>query len=205
MKKFWITLVEVLIAIIVFGVGILAILNVIISNIWLVDMVKSKTIWTFLASEGIELIYSLRDSNINRGVRWDCLFLNSNTYECDNYMKDVDYLQIALNWTWGKTITFSGFDSVYFVKPTNSWFNDNVLYYHTGTIFWLSWWYYSYDSNWGIKTKFARYLHFTWAYFAPGPSVWDKDKILKVESVVIWKNWRKENKIVLESFIGDIR
>jgi len=45
MKKFWITLVEVLIAIIVFGVGILAILNVIISNIWLVDMVKSKTIW----------------------------------------------------------------------------------------------------------------------------------------------------------------
>lgn len=60
------TLIEVLISIAVFSIGILSVSYLIISNVWLSERTKLKTTATMLAKEGIELVYNRRDTNIKK-------------------------------------------------------------------------------------------------------------------------------------------
>lgn len=66
MNKKAFTLIEVLIAITVFSVGVLAVLNLIMNNLSTLDKVQTKITATLLAKEGIELAYNIRDSNLQK-------------------------------------------------------------------------------------------------------------------------------------------
>ena len=58
------TLLEILIAISVFAIGILAVLRVLTGNISVLDRTNIKLQATVLAKEWIELLYNVRDSNL---------------------------------------------------------------------------------------------------------------------------------------------
>jgi prepilin-type N-terminal cleavage/methylation domain-containing protein len=72
-KKSAFTFIEVIIAITVFAIGVLAVLRLITQNLVTLDTTQARTTATFLAKEGIELIYNMRDSNIDKLLPWDCL------------------------------------------------------------------------------------------------------------------------------------
>ena len=63
-KKSAFTFIEVIIAITVFAIGVLAVLRLITQNLVMLDVTQSRMTATFLAKEGIELVYNMRDSNI---------------------------------------------------------------------------------------------------------------------------------------------
>jgi prepilin-type N-terminal cleavage/methylation domain-containing protein len=73
MKKSF-TLVETLIVIAVFGIGILAVLYGIAQTLSQQDRAKTQITSSFLAREGIELMYNLRDSNYHKELPWNCIF-----------------------------------------------------------------------------------------------------------------------------------
>lgn len=55
-----------MIAISVFSIGIVVVLQMIIKNLHVVDTAKLHTSATLLAKEGIELAYNIRDANIEK-------------------------------------------------------------------------------------------------------------------------------------------
>ena len=55
-----------MIAITVFAIGVLAVLRLLTSNLVMMDKTENRTIATFLAKEGIEMVYSIRDSNLQK-------------------------------------------------------------------------------------------------------------------------------------------
>ena len=77
------TLIEVISAIFVFTLGILAIMVLIDQSIAFSDQVKSKLIASYLAQEGIEIVRNIRDSNwIKKAPSWDS-GLSVGDYEAD--------------------------------------------------------------------------------------------------------------------------
>lgn len=210
-KKFWFTLMEVLIAITVFSIGVLAVLRVLTWNLSIMDNTEIKLQSTVLAKEWLELLYNLRDSNLEKSLPWNCV-LNQDVYGwnsgqliqntedkiCTGYFGSGNFnrvLQLSFSW-----------QNYYYQNLTESHdyftglFEDNQLCLFTWEIgdenmSWFS--YCLWDV--GEPTFFARYLSFTWVvadwYLLP------KDKILKVESHVLYKKWHKTWDIVFESFI----
>lgn len=69
------TLLEVVIALFVFAVGILAVVRVMTTNIAIIDTMKVRIQAESLAKEGIDLIFNIRDTNLERGTDWQCAFL----------------------------------------------------------------------------------------------------------------------------------
>lgn len=67
MRKKAFTLIEILIVIFIFGVGILAVLNVLTKSLGYFDAISMKTKATLLAKEGMEIAYTIRDNNIEQG------------------------------------------------------------------------------------------------------------------------------------------
>lgn len=72
-RKSAFTFIEVIIAITVFAIGVLAVLRLITQNLVTLDNTQMRTTATFLAKEGIELVYNMRDSNIDKLLPWDCI------------------------------------------------------------------------------------------------------------------------------------
>lgn len=72
-KKLAFTFIEVIIAITVFAIGVLAVLRLITQNLAMLDLTQMRTTATFLAKEGIELVYNMRDSNLQKSLPWDCI------------------------------------------------------------------------------------------------------------------------------------
>ena len=65
-KKSAFTFIEVIIAIAVFAIGVLAVLRLISQNLVALDFTQLRTSATLLAKEGIELVYNMRDSNLDK-------------------------------------------------------------------------------------------------------------------------------------------
>ncbi|MDR2416101.1 MAG: type II secretion system GspH family protein [Candidatus Peribacteria bacterium] len=68
------TLIETLIVIAVFGTGILAVLYGISQTLGNQDKAKTQITASFLAREGIELMYHVRDSNYRKKLPRNCAF-----------------------------------------------------------------------------------------------------------------------------------
>lgn len=207
--KSWFTFIEVIIAITVFAIWVLAVLRLIIQNLVTLDTTQMRTTAAFLAKEGIELVYNMRDSNIAKWLPWDCvLYTNLEDVAMDT---DPNSTINACMWQfslWTNQILSISFDSgVYtYAMPQNIWVNfdelwsGNKLYYTTWTIWWHDlFWYSSRPVQSEKPTIFARYLLFTgvreWENILP------RDSILKVESHVLYNKWTKTWEVVLESFI----
>ena len=209
-KKFWFTLIEMLIAITVFAIGVLAVLRVLTWNLSIMDHTEMKLQSTVLAKEWLELLYNLRDSNLEKSLPWNCV-LNPEVYSwnSDNlgYNTEEKICTGYFGSGFDKVLQLS-FDSENYYYQNLTWshgyftglFEDNKLCLFTWTIDGMDMSWYAYCSwDAGEPTFFARYLSFTWVVVD-----WDllpKDKILKVESHVLYKKWHKTWDIVFESFI----
>ncbi|MCR5412844.1 MAG: type II secretion system GspH family protein [Patescibacteria group bacterium] len=77
------TLIEVLVIMMVFCVGILTVLYSITQTITNKEIVKLQLQTSFIGREGIELMYNLRDSNFKKELPWDCLFRNMGTEDSE--------------------------------------------------------------------------------------------------------------------------
>jgi len=206
MRKKAFTLIEVLIVIFVFWVGILAVLNMLTHSLAYFDSISTKTKADFLAKEGIEIAYNFRDSRIEEGLPW-----NYYTWTCGHEV----YL-----WTEGfKTfkIGFSNNSNPYrFFQPESinnaewkmsfdelfkkfaleiyTWDEENNIGYYRYTESDLE----EMPGKW-----FARYIEFT-PIFANGTegTTLDLNKILKISSHTLYKRWSITWEVILESFIG---
>ncbi len=198
------TLIEVIIAITVFAIGVLAVLRLITQNLVAVDANQLRTTATFLAKEWLELVYNMRDSNIHKWLPRDCVLQPW-------YLSDPDTACMRTFSSWMDNIlqiSFASWSSYTYAQPLpmiddfsqlRSW---NRLYYTTWAIWWKSVFRYAYLS-WATAspTYFARYILFTgvreWSDILP------RNAILKVESHVLYTKWSKTWEIVLESLIGN--
>lgn len=67
------TLIEILIAIFVFSVGILAVLSLVTQNLRTMHGADVHRSAAFLAQESLSLLSHIRDTNVANGVSWDCI------------------------------------------------------------------------------------------------------------------------------------
>ena len=225
-KKFWLTLIEVLIAITVFAIGVLAVLRVLTWNLSVLDYTNTKLQSTVLAKEWLELLYNLRDSNLEKDLPRNCI-LNQEIY----WLNTVE-LEKKLLYVWGEPANYIcsdyfapnkilqiAFNKDHYISYKNlSAESDFEALFEKNQLCLYSWdnivWYAYCDGNKWERTIFARYLSFSAVDVTENKSLISNDsnidtnsdklsadKILKVESHVLfqklWKTWD----IVFESFI----
>lgn len=65
-RKSAFTFIEMLVAITVFAIGVLAVLRLVTQNLATLDITQTRTTATLLAKEGIELVYNMRDANLEK-------------------------------------------------------------------------------------------------------------------------------------------
>lgn len=210
-KKSAFTFIEVIIAITVFAIGVLAVLRLITQNLVTLDITQLRTNATFLAKEWIELVYNMRDSNIAKWLPWNCIlkkdFASGDRNEVDP--ETVCEWNFS-SWNEENKILQISFDPEWYIytspatagKDFNALWTDNRLTYLTWTIGWREIFRYSSRHiEWQEPTFFSRYILFT------GVREWEnvlpRDSILKVESHVLFNKWSKTWEVVLESFIGN--
>ena len=199
-NKSWITLIEVMIAIIVFGIGVLTVMSMITANIWMLYDIREKDTAIMIAKEWIDLMYHVRDSNIERNGFRNCAITDTNAeWACSEYFYDDDdkYFTIGMSLTWSYDIS---------VIPT-TWDASTEIRYHTGVLYTsasgatLDGFWYNHISDGGEETIYKRriamrpvpwYEAFTWS-------------ILEITSHVAYDRWNRSKNITLQSFIGDIR
>ena len=208
-KKSAFTFIEVIIAITVFAVGVLAVLRLITQNLVTLDVTEARTTATFLAKEWIELTYNMRDSNKAKSLPWDCLLDPNLSADIDGtYDENSVCLRYFASWTEDNNILQVSFAPDQYsysaiVEREESFFDlwsGNRLYYTTGEVAETEIFRYSSLPVEDVEpTVFSRYISFGVV------REWDKilppNKILKVESHVLYMKWTTTWEVVLESFI----
>lgn len=198
-KLSWVTLIEVVFAIIVFGTWILVVLSTITTNIRRLYDINEKDTALSIAKEWIDIVYHVRDSNLERWAFWDCAEIDlDEASTCGRYFYD---------WTEPtKHIIEFDKDWLYSMDAfTTTW--NALIYYHTWTIYTLSgtdvaWFWYNHDNTWEqtIYTRIIEFRELQWyeAY------TWF---VLELTSRVLYdRSWGQDpNEVVLQSIIWDIR
>jgi len=204
-KRNWFTLIEILIALTVFAIGIFAILRLITQNLQSVDQTKTRNIATLLAKEWMWIIYNIRDSNLIKKLPRNCVLQNDFNTDNFNEIKNLEDVCWRYFSSWaedGQVLQISFNPEKYFftkVVQRSDLFSDNFannkLFIHTWeNIFW-----YSYDSQSSQATSFSRFIQFS--SVKEKDKILPVDKILKVSSHVLFMRWSKTWEVVLESFI----
>ena len=67
------TLIEMMIAIVVFSIGVLAVLRILTGDLSLMDHTDMKLQSTVYWKEWLELLYNVRDSNSEKELPWNCI------------------------------------------------------------------------------------------------------------------------------------
>jgi type II secretory pathway pseudopilin PulG len=211
--KYWFTFIEVMIAIVVFSIGVLAVLWLVTTNLKTVDKNDMYLQATVFAKEWLELTYNLKDSNLEKDLPWNCILKDSifSTLQEDlsNSSSDRDRRDELYQICWwyfgvGSSIVVSypiSADRYIYASTINlTWDFDNTfnltkIYQSTWDYVWYS------NQKWGssVDTSFARYISFTWV--VENWIILDTEKILKIESHVLWKKWNSTWEVVIESFI----
>lgn len=190
--------IEIMVAIVVFAIGILAILRLVVNNLSTIDKAKTHTIATFLAKEWIDIVYNYRDSNNIKEQPYNCV-LNPDLFESPQAQLREDDVCIWYLGEWDYSILQVNFAPEWYslLRPVdNTWFDNNKLYLTISDDIER----YSYEED-GEETNFARYIRFL--PIKDGDSTLDTDKIIKVESHVMYQRWSSIWEVILESFIGN--
>lgn len=198
---------EILIVIVIFGVGILAVLTLLTNSIWYFDTINMQTRATLLAKEGLDLTFHHRDSNILEGLPWNYyanngeelyrkdqatfkITLNKGTQETENEVDTIKYLNLELQDSQSqKEENKSDFDQKF--KTFAMDIGDDGSYEYIEA------------QNWEktIPNKgFARWIIFDAVKWEDGNAI-KGEKILKVSSHVLYKRWATTWEVVLESLI----
>ena len=198
------TLVEVLIALLVFGVGLVSVLWMVVYNITLSDNIKTQVSWTLLAKEGIEIVYNIKESNKKKDFAWNVLNIQQNWSDYDQWdaFKPWDdtnnkfRVWISFNqnvWFWRYQV------EKLTSNPPQASFNEKIrLYFHS----WennLSWYYNHIETSWK-ESNFSRYIEFWKVEKVAWEDEDNWDKIAKITSHVLTHKWRKKE-IKIETFI----
>lgn len=193
MKKLsWFTFIEIVIAIFVFSVGILAVLQVMTKNLSLIAQSQTKTTAASFAQEWIALTFSLRDANRTKWYARDCIpssqvfTVTQPTEEdfCQYHMQDL------ATSGWYLLLWFSPDQYMSIAVQQDTW--STQLFSQTG-----EWYYVTYTGT--DITKYSRYIQFASVQDA-GTTI-PTDNLLKVTSVVHYAQGAETGQVQLESFI----
>lgn len=198
-KKKWLTIIEVIIAIFVFWIGILWVMKIMTQNIWLVDNAKLISTATLLWKEAMEMAYNHRDTNLLLAYNWQCERRDKNIeseYWCTNVISSG-------NTTYTIDKNQSGFIELSTVNINNNFwenFNNTQLYITKDSSNWEFNQRYTHQNNWSWS-NYARYIEFekvlSWSL-----SEKVDQNILKITTKTLYQKWSLTWVIILESIIG---
>lgn len=211
MKKIYaLTLIETLIAILVFWIGILVVLQWLSQTIRNQEYANMQIKSAFLAREWIELIFNLRDANYRKELEWNCIFNHVEQLNKE-YKEDENPFCSEYFWSWNNNVLKIWIWSNEYIHVETGDLNEDFdanfswfqIYFHTWNVLNDSTWF-RYDYTWreDEATWFARYLLITWVVAEDGEMI-DTDKLLKIESHVLYKKWYLTWEKVMETFIGN--
>jgi len=178
-----------MIVLLVFSVGVLAVLRLTLHNINTMSELDAKSTATLLAKEWLEMVYNTRDSNRIASLPWDCIAnqdYNPNLETanfCKNHFLDNNGLrtiQAKENFLERKNIE----------NNSTEWWK---LFINTN-------WYLGYTHETTEQpTIFYRHIYFTGV--KENENIINTWYLLKIESHVFYKRWSKTGKVLLEWFI----
>lgn len=182
------TVIEILIAIIIFGIGIMSLLRAIVYFVASSDEVKQKAVAIMLAKEAIDAVYNQRDTNLMRSVRWDCASIDALKPEaCAYRFESGKTYRVEFNWlTWF---------SISNPTMTWTWTTWNQLYIHTINGVTM----YTHEVN-NNPSPFMRYIEFSQADL--WGSWFSTDHVLKITVNVPYIRGDSQRKVVLESLLS---
>ncbi len=191
---------EVMIAIVVFWVGILGVLHVMTQNISLIDRSKLKATATLLNKEGMELAFHHRNTNVLLSYNWSCGerdASSNNDLWCDDIVTsgtNTYTIQTDQEWT-------------YTIAPINlSWsfseiFEKTRLYSHTDTTDNYTIERFDHNQTDGTKTNFARFITYD-KIVADDINQEAAKNMTKVTSTTLFSKWTITWEIIFESIMG---
>ena len=189
MRKKWFTLIEIMIVLLVFSVGVLAVLRLILHNMDTINNLEAKSTATLLAKEWIELVYNTRDSNRIASLQWDCIINTNYNWEIEDELCKNHFLD---NW-WMRKIENNQKINRIIIDQEKDISEESKLYIdHTNNTT------YTHTKN-NQPSIFSRYISFTWV--REDEKTINTWYVLKIESHVIYQRWSKTGEIILESFI----
>ena len=196
MRQKGFTMIEILVVIVVFGVGILAILTMLTNSIGYFDTVNMQTRATMLAKEALDLAYSHRDSNLEQGYPRNYVgYDETNNKEIVRapwevwevyklgFSKEGYYL---LEKSEKKSDFSSNFDAFRVVLEKG---DRNLPSYYR----YLE----EKDASTDVSKGFARRIEFSkvkWEF--------PENKLLKISSHALYQRGSTTGEVVLEGFIG---
>lgn len=224
-RKSAFTFIEIMIAIVIFSIGILTVMRLITDNLETMDQNNLKIQATLLAKEGIELVYNMRDANLKKELSWNCL-INEGMYlrSAEDLSEKIwrwedisNFEEVICVWYFGENnnlqVSFDMVNYMYHGQSTKSDifydnYQNNKLYLYKADISWYPVFWYGHElkndeifdeSLQASDTFFARYLSFEkikeWDNNLP------EDKIMKIESHVLYMKWWNTGEVIFESFI----
>ena len=193
------TLVETLIVIVVFCIGILTVLFWLSQTLKNKDHAKTQIQSAFFAREWIELMFNLRDANYHKELPWNCI---------PQQWMDADWCKNSFKPDDNKALKISIWSGDYYIDTQlvdlkhdfDSDFEKFQIYFHTWSVInGETWFIYDYVWTDEEKTRFARYIQIK--DVDSGEWKIDPDKLLKIESHVLFKKWALTWEKVMETFI----
>jgi len=192
------TIIELVIAMLIFWSWLLVVLTVINQNIISTKKVVLKTTATFLAKDAIEQVYNFRDSNVLKWLPWNYLtWTITKTIDWISYDKiQTNKMYIPIFWlTWFRV----SLKEITNIKNTRLYKKDKEVNDSVGNLL-FSWWTYSYFT-WK-KTPFYSYVIFSGVYLQWEWWIVSTDKIMKLTSKVFYQQGSLTGSVSLESFIS---
>lgn len=195
MRQKGFTLIEILVVIVVFGVGILAILTMLTNSIGYFDIVNMQTRATMLAKESLDLAYAHRDSNLEQGyprnyVAWpentELFWKSGEKYKLGFSPDNNYYLLQKIEEQDQKSDFKSNFETFRVILETR---DENLPSYYR----YLK----EKDDSTDVNKGFARRIEFSkveWGF--------PENKLLKISSHALYQRWATTGEVVLEWFIG---
>lgn len=193
-KKLAFTLIEILIAISVFAIGILAVLRVLTWNLSTLDSTNIKLQATVLAKEWIELLYNVRDSNLEKNLSWNCVMKPSIYWDqnLDSYYLEYNNPeQFICSWYFSTdNLLQLSFDEKYYLyqavaqkeESFDKLFEENQLCLYKDESKKLSRYAYCSSHEWWSGTIFARYLSFSPVYAGDIVNTFESESYSKSDS-----------------------
>lgn len=200
-KKHGLTLIEVLLAIFIFGVGILWILHIMTQNIWLMDRTKLKTQAILLSQEAMELSFHHRDTNTTLGYNRACAQRDSNISEtswCSTLLTSgtsIFTIEQSFDWSYTLSPITTGPDF-------NTVFEESRLYKHTQEINNQNIELFNHEQQDWIPSYFARIIQFDPVDKNLLPKYLE-GKIIKTTVTTFYMKGSLTWSVVLESFLGE--
>lgn len=189
------TLIEVIIAIFIFGVGVLVCLRAITYFVDIGGQVQKRAQATLLAKEALDIIYNQRDSNNRKWVKWNCAKV-SVTDNDDMCELEFEVGKSYIIWFDGDhNYTIQQYDWSELTKSallTQVKKDDVAFYTHTGI--------YNQHIVENQRNNFARIV--TFSELVDNGKTLDKDKVMKVTVQVSYLPNNFDRKVLLESFIA---